>query len=169
MPRTIKNPLARSWCSIDPGIEMGVACWYGNTLFAVHDIAGKGKTWQVAADDAVAQAWVAMKGANYNRDLRMVACEWPQYFNSSGGRVSAQSGSLLKLVTVCGRIEQIVKSEGWGWKPVPVNQWKGQWKKEHVISRVTPLIPEYLREPSKYWSTHQWEAAGLGYYLLGDI
>lgn len=88
--------------------------------------------------------------------VRQVYIEFPSYFQSAGGRVTAASGALVKLSNLVGAIMFALEA-----KPIKVAQWKGQLPKEVVIKRIKKILPNCKAK------SHDWDAIGIGLYVLG--
>lgn len=91
--------------------------------------------------------------------------ELPAFFESGGG-ASARTGSLVKLSMAVGGIWRTLDILGFNVEFVPVQEWKGQTKKEHTIRRVKKRLGEDMCSRLGITS-HAWDAVGIGLYKQG--
>src|SRR3990167_4151964 len=145
--------------TIDPGINgTGYAIW-GNKELKKYGVIIPPKQFKSLKDKAgyiITQLDIAM--CKYLSKFNKVYVEEPAFFQSAGGRVTAGSGSLIKLTLLVGMI--INKFDAMS---VKVNDWKGQLPKEVVIQRIKNTLKEQVKDVK----THAWDAIGMGLYLKG--
>ncbi len=95
-----------------------------------------------------------------------VYCEFPAFFQSSGGQKTAKSGALVKLVFTVGATAETCRTLGIQFIPVPVNQWKGQLPKEVVEERVMKRLKGVPFAP---FDDHCIDSVGIGLYVKGFL
>lgn len=94
--------------------------------------------------------------------------EWPQFFESEGGRGSAVTGDLIKLSFAVGRIYETCRRNGMEMARVTVNDWKGQMSKEAVKARIKKRFfhnPDAIERAH----SHAWDAIGIGLHHFGKF
>lgn len=84
---------------------------------------------------------------------------------SATGRVSADSGALVKLSQTIGRLYQILIDNHVKVELISVAKWKGSLPKDVCERRIRRLLPR-LRDKE---SNHAIDAIGIGLYMLGKF
>lgn len=154
-----------SFISIDPGIETGYAIWSQQGELRTFGVISHGPRMEwLARTELTCGSLDQILAAN--PELAEMVCEWPQYFESEGGRGSAASGDLIKLVFMVGRTAQLAAYRGIRFLPVGVNSWKGQMSKEAVKARIKKRLGE-AATVGIY--KHAWDAVGIGLDHLGQF
>lgn len=97
-----------------------------------------------------------------------VLCEWPSFFDTAGGHLTARSGALGKLFFLVGTLHGRCATMGVTFRLVPVALWKGQLPKPVVIRRIRRVLGA---ERCKELHIHHdaWDAVGIGLHFLGDL
>ena len=85
--------------------------------------------------------------------------------NSEKGRVTADSGALVKLSQTIGRITQILIDQGVKVILVTVASWKGTLPKYVCERRIRRTLPRI----NKNQTNHAIDAIGIGLYKLGKF
>lgn len=88
--------------------------------------------------------------------------EYPAYFQSPGGQLTASSGDLVKLAVLTGMLLEVGRVAGCTCVLVEVRQWKGQLPKDVTQKRLERVVGEHPE-----WSHHIYDAVGIGLYHLG--
>lgn len=153
-----------NFLSIDPGENIGLALF--KNLSSEHApyytvaIKAKAKDWNVTQQIALHQFKYAIESPPIKGCTNAII-EQPHYMaNSAMGQVAASSGALFKLCCIYGAMCYILRSHGYTVTEIPVNIWKGQWKKEHVNARIERLI-------GISYENHIADAVGLGLHFKG--
>ena len=79
------------------------------------------------------------------------------------GRAAKYSGSVIVLAEYIGRVMQICSNNYVVYELVPVIKWKGTLTKHIVKNRILRKLPRIKAH------SHDWDAIGLGLYLMGVI
>jgi Holliday junction resolvasome RuvABC endonuclease subunit len=90
----------------------------------------------------------------------MMYIEYPAFFQSAKGSVTAAGGGLVKLTILVGYLSAILDIE---FRFVEVNKWKGQLPKNVIINRIKAIYPGIQAK------THAWDAIGIGLYIKGEF
>mgnify|MGYP001572486593 CR=1 FL=1 len=147
--------------TIDPGTNgTGFAIWNNEGIlkeYGVINPPSKYTEWRERAEYVVSQLEIEIKF--YSPSISSYYVEEPSFFQSTGGRVTASSGSLVKLSMLVGMIIDHFNA-----KTVKVNEWKGQLPKRVVENRVKKILG---KEKSKNIKSHAFDAIGIGLYLQG--
>jgi|GEM_PF-5125716 len=156
-----------SLLAIDPGLSLGWAYWSAGKKYPSK--CGIIKPHKRFKDFFLeTHSTIHQLGNNIVSKLKpkIIACEWPAFFDSAGGRAAAGSGSVVKLAFGCGQIALMADAFGCEFLPVAVNKWKGQLPKNIVIKRINKILPasrlEYLEPES-----HMYDAIGIGLHVRG--
>lgn len=157
--------------SIDPGVTgTGVALWSIRDwkrlcgpmeCFNVYPSGDKPtqRNWYTRGWDVIEKVKASVPLGR----VRWVYLEFPAYFQSAGGRVTARSGDLVKLSTFVGMLTGQLGRRVY---LVPVNDWKGDLSKSVVELRIRQLLGP---EVCKGWTQHTWDAVGIGLYMKGHF
>lgn len=143
---------------IDPGVPFGWALFNHAKLVAYADCTQRHQTaWQDKADRAAEQ---------FNSTLafylpQKVYCEEPFYIP---GHAAADSGALVKLAMVVGRIMQITRQNKVPFEMIPVRTWLGQMTAVAVRHRVSQILGE---DVVKGLGAHALDAVGMGLHIHG--
>lgn len=156
---------------IDPGVGgTGIATWEHdkwkdsechNPLYA-HCSYGDSPSWLSKA----ASIATHVRNIVANEDIVSIHCEFPQFFDSSGGHMVAARGDLQKLTFIVGVFSEIAWSHRIPFYPHEVGEWKGQMSKKAVIQSIKrrlPLIDDINPE------SHAWDAIGIGLHAQGKF
>jgi hypothetical protein len=95
--------------------------------------------------------------------IHLVYFEEPVFFTDGGSTAVAASGSLVKLSMATGAMAQVAWGKGAEVKMAPVVQWKGQLPKKVVNKRICKL----LKCSSRAYTSHAWDAVGIGLWAKG--
>lgn len=157
----------KPFLSIDPGLEYGWAYWSNPiapkkaSVFAPEDH----PDYFVRAKETI---------ASMTRMLRLlkveeVVCEWPAFMDYDRGKVTARSGSLVKLSFMVGALAGLCYLHSVKFIPVEVNVWKGQLPKAQVNYHVERILGKVAcRDFSRRKKDeHLWDAVGIGLHHLG--
>lgn len=98
--------------------------------------------------------------------IDVVVIEYPQFFDTGGGRMVARRGDLGKLFETVGVIEASVMVRGYYVVHAPVISWKGQLPKKVVNERIERILG---RMPCRKLSTHDWDAVGIALWYAGEF
>lgn len=148
--------------TIDPGAECAGAVFKKGRVYRTHLFTGrKDSTWCDRASYA-AETMAAFMAVNLPAKGR-VYIEYPAFFESFGGQVSARKGSLVKLAVVVGMTFNACRGRGLRPQFVNVNDWKGQLKKKIIERRIRRVVPGIELK------LHEWDAVGIGLKQLGKI
>lgn len=94
----------------------------------------------------------------------IVYCEKPAYMGSSDkGQMVAESGRLVTLALHVGGLRAIAWTRACSFHLIDVATWKGTLSKAIVQERILRVWPECQAK------SHDWDAIGIGMYLLGLI
>ena len=143
--------------TIDPGLSgTGWAYWDRNWKLIRHGVIKPPAkhTWEQKMQFIIQ----ILESHVYELGLNQAYVEFPSFFQSTGGQVTARSGALVKLSSLVGAIMFTFSA-----KPVRVNEWKGQLPKEIIIKRIKRILPNVKAK------SHDWDAIGIGLYLRGDL
>lgn len=99
----------------------------------------------------------------FNRKPTVIAIELPKYMQSPTGHASASSGNLTTLFMAVASCVAVQWQEEIKLKLVPVNDWKGTMPKDLVKKRIC----KKLSCSKSAYSSHEWDAIGIGLYCLG--
>lgn len=164
--RNLQSIRTPSVVTIDPGVEMGWAVWdcakwtVKCAPIETGVITRRAPTWGVAMKKSVR--------ALFNELDRFWIVdsfiEWPAFFQSSKGQVSARSESLVKLACAVGWVAGYLDVRNVNNTFIPVNQWKGQLTKPAVERRIKRILGA---DACKGFSSHDWDAVGLALYAQG--
>ena len=166
--------------SIDPGVSgTGVAIWDAETWdicvppLEIANLYGHVKKKNLsdldAEDHFTYQAYdIADQLEPFlSRECLQVYCEYPALFAGSAmSRACAVKGDLQKLTFIIGVFAGYCRRRAVPipFKPVRVNDWKGQLPKDVVNRRIVKVIPNVLDlNPT----THSYDAIGIGLYAKG--
>jgi len=156
--------------TVDPGLGgTGVIAWKCDNLeregipliaFDHFSCTSKLETWHLSAMDIamMISGWARRSGMSVVR----LYIEFPRAFRSAAGIAAINRGDIFKLVYLIGCIRATFPLATF--KPIPVEEWKGQLPKTETIRRCKKIMPPHL------WlgkSTHLWDAYGIGLYLQG--
>ena len=161
----------KSFISVDPGLSgTGYAVWTNNRKPMYTGIVVPNKsipkssltTLPPRGQSLYNQLYAIWGAMTINKvNARITVVEWPEFFQTSGGRVSAERGDLIKLTMAA----SIVCCVAWDCehtvKMVPPRVWKGQLPKKLVITRIKRMIK------GANYNSHEWDAVGLGLHHLG--
>lgn len=159
--------------TIDPGVGgMGVAYWdasqwgdyvvsYKNSAVIHHDQAAigfmeKAKSVTDRLRTLVHPLWVSS-----------VWIEYPEYYETKGGKVTAESGSLVKLSVLTGMVTHVFLTHPshprvvW----IPPSSWKGQLKKDVTKKRLIARASQRMLSDLDRQASHAWDAVGMGVKL----
>lgn len=96
--------------------------------------------------------------------IKEMYIENPSYMGGSvKGQATATTGSLVKLCKLCGIYEATAFYNDVVCHYIDVNTWKGQLPKDVVKNRILEVWPEC------HATNHDWDAVGIGYYIMGLI
>ena len=144
------------YLTIDPGLNgTGWALWSrGWILLDWGDIYSKRPLWLDKGYEIGNYLESISKRAHY------IFTEYPSYFDSTGGRMVAKRGDLLKLTWfvgyICGRFKSKYPTL------VTVQSWKGQLPKKVTEARARRELPQLRKMNMK---SHVFDAIGIGLYL----
>lgn len=148
--------------SIDPGLSgSGYAIWEKDRLQKSGVVASRAKGWREQGEQVAAE----LHSISRAHTVEKVFCEYPEYFQSAGGLVTARSGSLVKLAWFCGFLNALFATEFIPFEFVEVNLWKGQLKKDIVEQRVKRI----LRCKTDTIVSHAIDAVGIGLFVHGRM
>lgn len=160
----MKVPLSKV-ITIDPGLFIGFALWDAN----------KFKKKVLTYPIKLGHIHYSNQEKSFYHLKRMLAQYQPiekAYIenaklmrNSSKGRVSADSGALVKLSQTIGRIWQILIEAGVKVELIEVSKWKGTLPKDVCEKRIRRRLPR-LPEGE---SNHAIDAVGIGLHLAGKL
>lgn len=152
--------------TVDPGtIGIGVALFntdIPNSIGPsfVDSIEDRSKDWEERLEVNLRFYKHFLKLKHETKPLKAIFIERPKYFESYKGQTAATSDALFKLIFAYGRIWQISTQFTSRVYAIPVNDWKGQLTKEHIISRIYQKI-------GRKFKSHDADAVGMGLWLLG--
>lgn len=149
--------------TIDAGIGgTGVAVWEGGRFYEVNCISiTTKKSWQDRCDLLCIEVEKLIDRHKIIFDL--IAIEKPFVAMSGKCLASAQSGDVIKLTLLAGRLWQLCWHYCNQFQWVTVQEWKGQLPKKITEKRVIKRLPQL----SEYQLTdHEFDALGIGLYLL---
>lgn len=153
----VKHKITDRCITVDPGL--------GGTGYAIWD-----KNWELITNKVVHVASQTpleerlfifgdvIKRQIVKYDVKLLYIEYPSFFQSSKGIVTATGGGLVKLSTLIG---VICGSSGIKYELVPVTKWKGQLPKSAVKKRIQKILPNVQA------GSHDWDAIGIGLYKKG--
>lgn len=163
--------------TIDPGLGgTGVGYWtsqhwgnpyqsYQSALVVHHD------TKAVSLEEKLCSLSDRLRALWGGLDVVRALIEYPEYYETKGGLVTAESGSLVKLAVVTGHI--ICTLQSLPSKPrvvlVPPSSWKGQVTKKVMQQRVRPLLPVHALAELERKASHAWDAVGIGVWAQGVL
>lgn len=100
----------------------------------------------------------AVRNLVLKNHCKFLYIEYPAFFNTVKGSVTASGGGLVKLSVligaICGRSRILYEF-------VPVVKWKGQLPKKVVENRIKGILPKVNAK------SHDWDAIGIGLYKKG--
>lgn len=147
------------WISCDPGSEgTGLVFWDDKVWHETHTLSSREDDW-LGRVRAISSKLSVMLG---HYDPSLLVIEYPSYFSGGKGQVAAESGSLAKLVFICGVLTDCAWRAGCMVRIVNVQDWKGTMKKTVTMKRLKRVAPTFDGTAS-----HQWDALGIGYFHLG--
>lgn len=146
--------------SVDPGTTIGCALWDEGELYSTIELKSASSDWFM---HTLSLSELFSGYLQAHRPQR-VYVEYPKLFESDGGKVSARSGSLVKLAFNVGMLVQCCWGENTSVKLVDVNEWKGQMSKELCQKRILKHLPSLKRSQL---SDHVWDAIGIGLHVQG--
>jgi len=126
------------------------------------------KTWEARVEHLGDQFYKLMEDWEVRSSLKGVWCEFPEFWDNLGGKVSARKGSLVKLAFIVGVYARISWELGTEFNIVPVREWKGQLPKEIVNRRIVEMVGLEACERVGL-RTHAWDAAGIALFARGDF
>ncbi len=90
---------------------------------------------------------------------------------SAKGQMTAQKGDLVVLAKYIGGLLATFQLNGIEAQTIDVTTWKGQLPKTVVMRRIQGIWPECPSKVNKKGEPtgHDWDAIGIGYYLMGLI
>ena len=170
-------PISTTVFTVDPGAAgTGVAIWeshawdYGSyfninqkrkqieVVKPIQHLVKRHKTQEVYFD------WFVKLMDDFN--CRVVYCEKPAYMGASSekGQMVAEKGDLVTLSAFVGSLRGVT----WLSRRIPfylvdVVVWKGTLDKEIIKDKIRNVWPECGAK------SHDWDAIGIGMYLLGMI
>lgn len=154
---------------IDPGIDFGWAI-FGSRI-SVPCVCGtfksEGKDFWSRLEKTAAE-FNRVLGISEDYECEGIACEYPAFFGSEGGQVAARSGSLVKLAVVVGTLYGVCLDWGIAFRPVGVNEWKGNLSKEIVKARIEKILGSSALADLRP-KEHAWDAIGIGLYCRGKF
>ena len=162
--------------TVDPGLGgLGIATWsaglWGDynasyqTCLVLH-FAKDCKTYE----DRITSMATVFDRLVRGLDLNKVVFEFPEHYESAGGRVTAESGSLVKLAVLTGTLVGVLIKQD----RVPVIEfvtpttWKGQVRKELMQDRLKTKISDTMLYDLEHRASHAWDAVGIGVKLQED-
>lgn len=158
--------------SIDPGVEFGVCVWLKSEFlaelppqrwFVYRTSSRKHPTWKQQLE-VNTQSFVKDLLSSGNTVLD-VYCEYPRFFESPVGTVSARRGDLGKLYTAVGYLHGCLSHLIRGtFCYVPVTLWKGQLPKSVVESRLRNRWGDWMNQSNI--SSHAIDALGIGAWVM---
>jgi len=158
--------MIKTMLTIDAGIGgTGIAVWLYGKYYEIDcvSITAKG-SWEHRCDLLLIEVEKILAYHAITFDL--IAIEKPFVAMSGKCLASAQSGDVIKLALLAGRLWQLC----WHWcdhfRWVTVQEWKGQLPKKITEHRVNKRLPQL----SQYQLTdHEYDALGIGLYLLEEF
>ena len=95
-----------------------------------------------------------------------MAIEWPEVWGGSAmADAAAKTGSTPKLCFLVGAFAKVAHDFAIPFRPVTVNEWKGQLSKPQAIRRIRKVLGchanAYIRD--------EWDAVGIGLFLKGHF
>lgn len=99
-------------------------------------------------------------------------CEKPQVFNSARGYASNVQGHVQQMEMFRGMLYQTCQDFAVKFHDVKVTDWKGQLPKKLVNERITKIYAKYRNRGNGIAKltgrgSHDWDAAGIGFFLQG--
>lgn len=164
--RNLQSMRTPTIVTIDPGVEIGWAVWSREhwttkrAPIATGVITRRAPQWGLALKKAVRALFKELD----NFWIVDSFMEWPAFFESSKGQVTARSEALVKLSCGVGWIAGYLDVRDIDNKFIPVNQWKGQLTKPAVERRIKRILGA---DACKGFTSHDWDAVGLGLYAQG--
>jgi Holliday junction resolvasome RuvABC endonuclease subunit len=149
--------------TVDPGLNgTGWAVWDYNDMRFID--AGIIKPWKnLSWQDEGQYILRHLLDLREQYDIPSLYIEYPAFFGSAGGQVTAASGALVKLSwlvgLICGGFHSSTKVF-----LTPVNEWKGQLPKSVVSQRIIAIDSQF-----KKYKSHAHDAIGIGLYVRGDF
>ncbi len=150
--------------AIDPGVESGWACWDGGQTFIAEPPDSWGEIIIPGELDFYTRAAAVIQQLQVlivQLKPTVAAIEWPSYMGSEGGMKSLTSGALVKLAYMVGRTHELLSHYHVPTTFVPVNDWKGNAKKNVIERRIRERLPGCAIKG------HAWDAVGIGLYVRG--
>lgn len=95
--------------------------------------------------------------------VRVVYCEMPILFEGEFGHAVVAKGDLQKLTALVGAFLGVCSIHGIRFKPILVNEWKGQMPKPVVNRRIRAI----LGVDTKAYKRDEWDAVGVGLFAKG--
>lgn len=173
MRARVRNKNASRYLALDPGVDFGWAIFeVGSPIpiqFGVFN-SKRSKKWLERVSDSAGELEAILR---CNRGIRSVYCEWPQFFDNSGGRAVAIKGDLTKLAVAVGCFMEVCRAQFVDFKPVPINQWKGQLPKDVTNRRIQATLEArdstIFEEGGGLFGlrSHAWDAVGIGLWVGG--
>lgn len=163
----LKYALANTrWISVDPGTQgIGIAVWDGNRLAHSNSYSGRqSDNWLERSLSAVSKMHVPSSSEIY-RGIDYLFFELPFTANNA----STAKQDVVKLCISAG----IVINKFYSLNrtlpvPIPVQEWKGQLKKQESTRRIKNMMAEVMPD---YQTTtkadHELDAIGLGLHIIG--
>lgn len=156
--------------TVDPGISgTGIALWTEKDWYEQCVLSDKRKFFirprlysSISASTPDKYAMILKKiSTAYNVSRAYI--EDAAAMRGSKGNMVSSSGRLVILAEYIGRLQQIFHVEGIYCELVSVQRWKGNLPKDIIKRRILKLWPECCAKD------HDWDAIGIGYYLMGCI
>lgn len=152
--------ISHRFISIDPGQNIGLACWESRSVVYTHCFQSNSHTnWLERSNSVHEKLREFLKFKQY---YGHIYCEQPKFWQSYLGLSAARHDSFAKLCFSYGRIMQIAHQYAFKFHEVPIADWKGQLPKSLVKQRVENYF-------SQEFPDHVTDAVGIGLYILGKF
>ncbi len=178
--------------SIDPGQSIGYALWHevpdedspvlhtsgkigskANAMIKAQKLESPDLIWRahsLSLLDQFERLIFSLEERTYDMtNIDHVYIEQPLFIGGAVGRAVASKGDLVKLTLVAGAIWGVINCA----RPnaqvhwVPVEEWKGQLKKDTVIKRLKRVCGWEGIGYDNVKTDHEWDAIGIGLHAQG--
>ena len=167
--------------TVDPGVyTMGACLWDEGEFYSSHvampkkrlciDIAKKERKY-LGAKGGVDYCinWITTWFEAL--ELTECYCEKPSVWSNAKGYAASIQGHVLNMEHFRGRLYQVCQTYNCKFHDVPVTEWKGNLSKQLTVERIKQIMFE---NDGKLKATiltrqgsHDWDAAGIGFFLQG--
>lgn len=103
----------------------------------------------------------------FKKGIATCYCEKLQIFTSARGMASAIKGYVLQVEMFRGILASKCNEFKVPFVDVPVLQWKGQLSKDLTVKRIRKIFDRNVPKCMSKEASHDWDAAGIGFYLQG--